>query len=470
MNSVNGAPAPRPRDTASRRPWALVVVGVCVVVATATLAIPAAVTYDAWAWLTWGREITRGALDTSVGPSWKPLPVMVTVLLPVTGGAAPVIWLVLTRVASLLVLVFAYRLAARFAGVAAGAVAVVLVLVTPDLDPRYLRLLLEGHSATVTALLMLAAIDFHLGRRRAVAFLMVLALALDRPEAWPFLLLYGAWLFRYEPRLRWLITVGTALVPALWFGVDWWGSGSPLHGADAAQVSATDDGRIGTAFMRVGQAVPEPAFLLSAVALVFAHRRRVRSLDAIAAITLAWFVLVVGMTALFGYAALSRFLLPAAVLVCVLAGIGTVWAWQAMATRVPAVLAAVALVLVFAPFVAVRAGGVPELLREAEHRQRLMDGLDTAIEAAGGRDAVVRCGRVAIDDRGSAAVALAYKLDLPMREIRPAVDGVPGVTFVTADSERYAYVTGKPAVSITGTTVAETPVWNVVESRCGRRG
>jgi hypothetical protein len=458
-----------PADTASRRRWALVVVGVCVAVAIATLATPAAITYDAWAWLSWGREISNGTLDTTAGPSWKPLPVLVTTLLPVTGGAAPVIWLVLTRVFGLLVLVFAYRVAARFAGWVAGAVAVALVLITPDLDPRYLRLLLEGHTATLTALLTLAAIDFHLGRRRVVAFLLVLALALDRPEAWPFLLLYGLWLFRHEPRLRWLVGVGVLLVPALWFGVDWWGSGSPLHGADAAQVSATDDGRLGTAFMRVGQMVTEPAFLLAAVALGFAQRRRAKSLYVIAAIAVGWSALVVAMTAQFGYAALSRFFLPAAVIVCVLAGIGTVWLWQWLAPRISWVLATVLLVALFAPFVAVRAAGVPEVFREVEARQQLMDGLDTAIDAAGGRDAVVGCGRVAIDDLGIPAVALAYKLDVPMGEIQPAIDGVPGVTFVSADPERYEFVTGRPSVTITGTTVARTPAWNVVESGCGTR-
>jgi hypothetical protein len=25
-------------------------------------------TYDPWAWIIWGREITQGALDTSLGP------------------------------------------------------------------------------------------------------------------------------------------------------------------------------------------------------------------------------------------------------------------------------------------------------------------------------------------------------------------------------------------------------------------
>ena len=40
--------------------------------------LPAGPTYDPWAWITWGREITEWNLDTRTGPSWKPLPVLFT--------------------------------------------------------------------------------------------------------------------------------------------------------------------------------------------------------------------------------------------------------------------------------------------------------------------------------------------------------------------------------------------------------
>src|SRR5258707_7212296 len=35
-------------------------------------------TYDPYAWLIWGRQIGDGTLDTVAGPSWKPLPVMLS--------------------------------------------------------------------------------------------------------------------------------------------------------------------------------------------------------------------------------------------------------------------------------------------------------------------------------------------------------------------------------------------------------
>ncbi len=463
MTAVD-APAPvrEPRD----RNRTLLVVGICVVAAVASLAVPAAITYDAWAWLSWGRQITRGSLDTVAGPSWKPLPVLVTVLLPVTGGAAPVIWLVLTRVAGLLVLVAAYRLAARFAGAVAGVIAAGLILFTPDLDPRYLRLLFEGHTATLTALLALWAIECHLAGRRVVAFLLVVTLALDRPEAWPFLGVYALWLWFREPRTRWLLVAGCLSVPALWFGMDWWGSGSPWHGADAAQVAARETNRLGEAMTRAGVMVPVPVWILAGAASVFAFVRRVRPVLVIAGIAIGWASLVVAMAAVLGYAALSRFLLPTAALLCVLAGIGTVWIWRALATRTAGVVAAVILLAVGVPFLVERARGFPTVVEEMRERDRIIGGLDAAIEEAGGREAIVACGRVAIDDYGIPRVALAYELDLPMADVQPAFDGLPGTTFVSADPERFEEVTGVPPVSISGTTIARTEVWNVVQAGC----
>ena len=56
--------------------------------------LPAGPTYDPWAWIIWGREITEGDLDTRTGPSWKPLPVLFTTPFALTGDAgAPELWL-----------------------------------------------------------------------------------------------------------------------------------------------------------------------------------------------------------------------------------------------------------------------------------------------------------------------------------------------------------------------------------------
>ena len=121
-------------------------------------------------------------------------------------------------------------------------------------------------------------------------------------------------------------------MPVLWFGGDWLGSGSPWHGAGGAQVVANESNRTLDALHRVAEVVVVPAWFAAAFAVVDARRRHDRTLIVLAGGALAWCAIVVAMTAVFGYAALSRFFLPAAALLCVLAGIGVVRAWNAIPT------------------------------------------------------------------------------------------------------------------------------------------
>src|SRR5687768_8448652 len=98
--------------------------------AGASLFLPFSPVYDTWAWLVWGREIGDLGLDTSAGPSWKPLPVVFTTLFGFAGDAAPGLWLVVARMGWIAAAVLAWRLATRLAPtnragirIAAGAVA-----------------------------------------------------------------------------------------------------------------------------------------------------------------------------------------------------------------------------------------------------------------------------------------------------------------------------------------------------------
>ena len=69
--------ARRPRIVAVPRVAAGWVVAAAVVsLAALSLLLPSAPTYDPWAWIIWGREITALDLNTVDGPSWKPLPVL----------------------------------------------------------------------------------------------------------------------------------------------------------------------------------------------------------------------------------------------------------------------------------------------------------------------------------------------------------------------------------------------------------
>ena len=57
--------------------------------AALTFLAPSAPTYDPWAWIVWGREVLHLDLSTVDGPSWKPLPVLLTTPFALTGPLAP---------------------------------------------------------------------------------------------------------------------------------------------------------------------------------------------------------------------------------------------------------------------------------------------------------------------------------------------------------------------------------------------
>ena len=142
----------------------------------------------------------RFDLDTTGGPAWKPLPVLVTALLSVFGDLAPLTWQVAARTAGLCSPSSARTASAsRFAGWVAGVLAAAALVLIPDGEARLFRLLAEAHTGPLEAALSLWWIELHLEDRTAAAFGAGVALALLRPEAWPFLLVYGVWLWQ-RPR------------------------------------------------------------------------------------------------------------------------------------------------------------------------------------------------------------------------------------------------------------------------------
>src|SRR5688500_17384865 len=111
LRRIPSAPAPGPAT-----PWRLLVLA-CLGVAALSLLLPSQPTYDPWAWLIWGRDITEGDLRTDAGPSWKPLPVLFTTVFSLFGDdAAPSLWLIVARAGGLLALSMAFRIAARLGG------------------------------------------------------------------------------------------------------------------------------------------------------------------------------------------------------------------------------------------------------------------------------------------------------------------------------------------------------------------
>ena len=209
--------------------------GVAALAGAASLALPATLGYDAWAWTVWGRQLAHLDLATTAGPSFKPLPVLALAPLSVLGGATPVVWMGLMRAAAVLSLVLAYRVGARLAGPLAGAVAALSLALSADLY----RTSLLGSAEPVLIALTLGAVDRHMAERRDWALVLVGLAGLIRPEAWVLLGLYGVYVWLREPALRPLAVAAVVLAPALWLGLDWIGSGNPLHASSTA-TSATE--------------------------------------------------------------------------------------------------------------------------------------------------------------------------------------------------------------------------------------
>lgn len=387
----------------------------CVVLATASLAVPAALGYDPWAWLVWGREVGRLSLDTTGGASWKPLPVLLTTPMGPLGGAAPTIWMVTARAAGLLAVVGVGRVAARLAGPAAGWIAAGLLLLTPDTEARYLRLVAEGHSAPLTVALASWACERHLAGRPRAALLLSVGLALDRPEAWPFVGLYMAWLWWSRPQERPVVALAAVAVPLLWFGGDWWGSGRPWHGAELAQVDTQDTDRVPTSLTRAADAVPVVVWLAAAAGVALAMRARDRAVLVIAGAAACWMALVVTMAVVLGYAAVGRFQLPAAAVLCVLASVGVVWTVAAIPPGQWRKVATAAVVAVAVASLLPRVSALPRLADEVAARAGTEDDLDGALDRAGGPASLAAdCPRIVTDEASSLRIALAWKLDLPL--------------------------------------------------------
>lgn len=394
----------------------LCAVSACIGLALASLLIADEPVYDAWAWLVWGRELAHLELDTSSGPSWKPLPVLIAAPLSLAGDVAPQLWLVLVRAAWLGSLVLAGELAYRLAAGpppalrrAAAAFAALSVALLFDDVTAWARQAAGGMAEPLLVALVLGAARAALaGRVRATLTLLALG-ALVRPEAWLLLVAYGAWSWRAAPRTPRARAVGIALalvVPTLWLAPDLLGAGG--GGSARAQRGTGDPAEAlwWAALLPVAVAWP--------LALVGARARGVPRV--LAAGALAWIALVAGLT-LLGFAGLPRFATPAAAIVAVLGGVGlAVLLARPRATATPVLaLVAVGAVVTLAGLPG-RTVGVVDAWRAAARISDSHDRLRAAVVAAGGRRALLRCGHLATSDV-LVRTALAWELGVPLSHV-----------------------------------------------------
>lgn len=397
--------------------------------AVLSFVLPSAPTYDPWAWIVWGREITQLDLMTTDGPSWKPLPVFFTTLFAPLGDIAPDLWLFVARLGALAGVPLAFHLARRLgAGTAGGVFAAAAYAV----QPWTIRHGLLGNSEGLFVALLLAAVLLHAEGRRGWAFTAALGCALLRPEAWPFLGLYGAWRLWTAWREREApagerrrraagVLAGFASLPVLWLAPEWWGSGNPLRAADRAQQPNPDSPAFAAnpALEILGQfaRMLPPAAWIGLVVLVVVvwrspHRRL---LGWVTAGATAWVGLVAFMTS-DGFAGNTRYLIPPAALAIVLAGAGAGTLLRRLPLAAAIVLAVVAAVTPAIP-------KFDDEWRLNRDQAQLLDALPATVAAAGGAAPIAACGGVTT---GPYQVpALAWHLGIHTSEVtlRPRPTG-----------------------------------------------
>jgi hypothetical protein len=286
-----------------------------------------------------------------------------------------------------------------------------------------------------------------------VALVLGSAAALLRPEVWPFLAAYGAWLGWRDRRSRTLVAICWLTIVSLWFAPELWGSGQLWRSAARAQqptvaaATFTNDPAL-EVMRRARVMLVGPVKAAALLALLFAvvrpRARRAQAVLVLAAGAAAWLALVAAMTER-GFSGNERYVMAPVAVMCVLAGVGAAAGAEVLGmlarTRRPVALAAAA-----AATVAIAAGSVPYVAanaraigREAallEYQATLRTGLEAAVADLGGAQRVRDCGVSATEDYSVPMLAWylhthigSIALDAPPRgtvfQARPTPNGKP---------------------------------------------
>jgi hypothetical protein len=378
--------------------------------ALSLLIVPAAPSYDAWSWLIWGRELAGLELSTAEGPAWKPLPAFACAALAVFGDAAPTLWVVLVRFAALLALVFAWVLARGRVGGAAAALGVLLT-------GSFVSLSLRGDSEAVLLAFALGAALLALRDRVGWAVVCLACAALIRVETWPFLVGLGAWYAWRHPRWRWPFVGIAAGVLALWFVPEWLGSGELLRSADRAQIP--NPGQPATADFPFAASLGDALPIVFWPVAVFAVLR-----PRLAAVGAAW-ILLVALMAQAGFSGEARYAVPGAALLAVAGGI----ALSEQRREVLAMAAVLSLALALP-----RIGDWPRVRDNAVYAADLHEDLRRAVDAGGGPDALLACGRPYVGHRRGPMLAYALRVEKKRVAFEPRTPGVVFRSRLTGDA------------------------------------
>jgi hypothetical protein len=273
------------------------------------------------------------------------------------------------------------------------------------LADEFVRNFWRGNSEGLLVALVLWAVERHLDDKRGHAFLLGFGAALLRPELWPFWGLYGLWLAWREPRWRWTVAVSFVACGALWFLPEWWGSGDILRAASRARQPNPDSAAFAQwpiieVFRRSFPILMPPVLLGAAIELGRAWRdRRTAHGKLRLALGAVAGVLMLGVAAMTqaGFAGNLRYVALPAALVAVLAGAGWVELVRSASRRFGWIVATVLALVVaaaFVPFVDHEHQRLDYDWLLIKEEAALYGQLPAAIEKAGGREHILRCGSV----------------------------------------------------------------------------
>jgi hypothetical protein len=412
---------------------ALSVPALCVLLAVVSLAtLPSVPGYDPFSWTVWGSELAHQVIGphqvflTGGGPSWKPLPVAFTTIFGFFGHVAPSLWIVFARATGLAGLWVAYRLGSRLGRSddwpAAGVIAGILAAFGCVLTFRWFHFMLRGTSEPIVITATLLAIERHVAGRRLTAFLAGVALTLLRPEVTPLVGLYGLWLLATTrcTRTRLVVVAGLLLIPAAWIVPPWLSTDAPLL---AARHARDFNGHLGAhplleVLKRATNLTVWPVLVAAAVTTLIAVRRRDRLILVLAAASLTDVAIVAAM-ALDHYPGLGRFMLPAAAVVSVLAGVGAVRVAAVAGGGRRSAIVAVALVAVAVPFLAGRITSERAAQSESRLAAHTFDQTVAAVRGAGGAARMLPCATSRVAVNHTIQPSLAWEMHVPLQDVLP---------------------------------------------------
>ncbi|HUY60009.1 MAG TPA: hypothetical protein VMV16_09900 [Solirubrobacteraceae bacterium] len=419
--------------------WLATAVGVAVLAALFVTITKARPTYDAMGFMVWGRQALHWNLNLGGAPSWKPLAFLINVPYALAGlGVQEWLWTFTAAAGAGVAVVLAARLAYRLSPAMPGrewtrAVGALVAAYGVATMFGWMHLALIADSDPVIVTLALGAIDAHVSRRPRVTLLLVWLVALGRPEAWPFLLLYAAWLWRRSPSDRWLAVAAVVLAPALWLAVpplaaSSWDQPSKLA---LGQATVIHGNKLIGVFdrLRTLTGLPMQIAVLASVAL--AVSRRQRAILALTALAVLWAAVEVAF-ALHGYSAVQRYLIEPGAVLIVVAGVGvaTALSFSSGTQRWLGIAAVAALVLSLAPYTRGTLRTDHGLVSQARHDALVLDRLGAVIADDGGAKRLLACGRPVT--RLTYQSTLAWELGLNVGTVdygRVSADSGPVVRF-----------------------------------------